>query len=381
LNYRVLIVVFVIIVLGVQTSHLSDAEYVHSNITVKPEARMGHAMVFDPHNDVAVIFGGASMEGEHHLLGGTWIYSYTENSWTELVLTPSPPSDDNTVMVYCNETNEIIFYGGDADPSTWSFDCENQAWSRVITSASPGFRDSHAMAYDPQENVVILFGGLDGEGGAGTSDLWKFDCSSREWTELFPETRPLARYGHVMVYDESINRIVLTCGNAYPQGYQDDTWICTTSTNNWTELTPIGTPDALKWASMTYDSVNQKCILFGGVIGADAVNYTWIYDATLNTWSRRYPIDAPADRFNTGLAFDSNNDVAILFGGCSDGLNAFDDTWAYSYESNVWTNMEGDSDTTTTGLALDPMLPALALSIGVAVIIVTLILRRRTRDH
>ncbi|UCH05441.1 MAG: hypothetical protein JSW05_04545, partial [Candidatus Thorarchaeota archaeon] len=317
MKHRVLIMVFVVIILGVQTLRLSGAEYVQADITVKPEARGGHAMVFDPHNDVALIFGGISLEDGFHFLGDTWVYSYTENLWTELTLTPSPPPDDNIALVYCDETNEVIFYGGDSSPETWSFDCETQTWSRVITSNSPGFRDSHAMAYDPQENVVILFGGFGGD-GMDTDDLWEFDCSSREWTELFPATRPLARYGHVMVYDESINKVVLTGGGTLYQGYQDDTWIYTAPTNNWTELTPIGTPEAQKWSSMTYDSVNQKCILFGGTVADLGVDHTWVYDAQMYTWSQRFPNDSPAGRINTGIAFDSSNNVAILFGGFFD---------------------------------------------------------------
>ncbi len=372
---------FVVIVLAFQTLNLSDAEYVCSDITIKPEPRRGHAMAFDPHNDVVVLFGGASMEGGYHFLRDTWVYSYTENSWTELVLTTSPPADDNMAMVFCNETNEIIFYGGDSSTETWSFDCETQTWSRVITSTSPGFRDSHAMAYDPQENVVILFGGFDGNGG-DSDDLWEFDCSSRQWTELFPVTRPIPRYGHVMVYDESINKVVLTGGSTVDQDYQDDTWLYTTSTNNWTELTPIGTPEALKWASMTYDSINQKCILFGGTLVDVGIDHTWVYDALMNTWSQRYPNDAPEGRINTGIAFDSNNNVAILFGGFFDFEDPFDDTWAYSYESNVWTDMEGESGLTTpttpNGFVFDPILLAVTIPIGAAVIIVAFILRRRT---
>ncbi len=381
LNKRTLIVVLVVIILSFKTFQQSDAEYLNSTITVKPEARAGHAMVFDPHNDVTMIFGGISLVGGQHILDDMWIYSYTENSWTELVLTPTPPADDNVAMVYCNETNEIIFYGGDASPETWSFACETQTWSQVMTSSSPGFRDSHAMAYDAQENVVILFGGFDGD-GMYTNDLWKFDCGSREWTELFPTTRPLGRYGHVMVYDESINRMVLTGGNTFSEGFQDDTWIYSTSSNNWTELTPIGNVDALKWSSMTYDSVNKKCILFGGDLGYNGVDRNWIYDGPTNSWTRLYPVDSPAGRIIPGLVFDSNSNVTILFGGFADYLDTYDDTWIYSYETNIWTNMDDDSGQTTPttpiGFVLDPMLLALVIPIGAAVIIVILVLRRRT---
>jgi len=101
-----------IIALIIQVVPSSNAENVLATITVKPEARGAHSMAFDPHNGVAVIFGGYAMTGGWHSLGDTWVYSYIENSWTELMLTPSPSARSNHAMVYCNETNEIILYGG-----------------------------------------------------------------------------------------------------------------------------------------------------------------------------------------------------------------------------------------------------------------------------
>jgi len=285
-------------------------------------------------------------------------------------------------MVYCNETNEIILFGGqdlsDGPTDTWSFSCDTQEWSEIVTATNPGVHHSLAMAYDPQENAVILFGGF-GDDGMERDDTWKFDCVTREWTELSPTTPPLARYGHVMVYDESINRVVMTSGNTMSQGHQDDTWTFEAAASNWTELTPTSNPDRLKWPSMVYDSVNKKCILFGGQIGDYAVDRTWAYDALTNTWVRRYPAIAPEDRINTGLAFDSVNNITILFGGATVGIEPFDDTWTYSYESNVWTEMEeAITPTTTGGLDFNPVLLALTLSVIAAVVVViTLIIRRR----
>jgi hypothetical protein len=358
------------------TVPVSNAEYVHAQITVKPEARGAHSMAFDPYNGVAVIFGGFAMSGGWHYLGDTWIYSYSNNSWTSLTLSPSPSARSNHAMVYCNETNEIILYGGQGSVNptdTWSFDCETQTWSEVVTATNPGVHHSLAMVYDSRENAVILFGGFGGD-GLEQDDTWKFDCDTRDWTELNPSTAPLARYGHVMAYDESINQIVLTSGNTATQGYQQDTWIFNTSASTWTLLTPTGTPDRLKWPSMTYDSVNHKCILFGGQIGDNAVDRTWIYDGQLNTWQRRYPDIAPSSRINTGLVFDSVNGVTILFGGVVIDGAQYDDTWTYSYESNVWTLMESEPISTS----IDPFLLVLVpLVIIAAVLLIYIVYKRR----
>jgi hypothetical protein len=382
LKYRVLIVMFTIIALVAQTVLLSDAENVQAQITLKPEARGAPSMAFDSHNGVAVIFGGYTNVGGWNYLGDTWVYSYTANSWTRLVLTPSPSARSNHAMVYCNETNEIILYGGQGpsvNPTdTWSFSPVTQTWSQVVTATNPGVHHSLAMAYDPQENAVIVFGGF-GDDSVERDDTWMFDCDTREWSELTPTTAPLARYGHVMVYDEVINKIVMTSGNTASQGHQQDTWTLDVATSNWTELSPTGNPDRLKWPSMTYDSETQKCILFGGQIGDNAVHRTWVYDALTDTWTRRYPSVAPDSRINTGLAFDPENNVTILFGGATVEIETFDDTWTYSYESNVWTQMEESDPSVTPGF--DPLLLALALPVIAALIVVALVIRKRSRNQ
>ncbi len=317
---------------------LTPAESHSLQITGNPGLRGGHGMVYDPHNQVCVIFGGLSFEGGIHSLGDTWAYDYSTNSWVELESISSPSSRSALSIVYCSETNEIILYGGSGVTDTWSFDCESQTWSEVETSTNPGSRYSHAMAYDSQNDVVILFGGFDGDGWV-TDETWQFNCTSREWSQISTTTQPLARYGHVMVYDDVIHRVILTCGNTAFEGHQDDTWEFAVTSGNWTEIETNGNPDQLKWPSMTYDSLNKKCILFGGQIGDNSVNGTWIYDAQSNTWTYPEPDDPPTDRITSGIAFNSQCGVVILYGGMMTGGTQLGDTWAYRLASNVWTDL------------------------------------------
>ncbi|MFX1484068.1 MAG: Kelch repeat-containing protein [Promethearchaeota archaeon] len=379
MKYRVITIVFIVMILAMLGAPSSEAKSNLAEVTVTPEARGAHSMAFDPHNEVTVLFGGFTTIGGWRSLGDTWVYSYADNSWTQLSLTPSPSPRSNHAMVYCNETDEIILYGGQGQPTnptdTWSFACDTQTWSQVVTVTNPGVHHSLALAYDPQENAVILFGGF-GNDGLERDDTWKFDCATREWSQLTPTTAPLARYGHVMAYDESIDKIVMTAGNTATQGHQHDTWTFDAATSNWTQLTPSSYPDRLKWPSMVFDSVDQKCILFAGQIGDNPVNRTWVYDGVLNTWTRRYPDSAPANRINAGLAFDSVNNMVIMFGGATFEIEPYDDTWVYSYEDNVWTEMD-EGSTTLTGIDPATLLLVIVPPIIVAAIAVVLIVRRR----
>ena len=347
-----------------------------------PEIRMSHAMAFDPHNEVAVMFGGSTSVGGYHELGDTWIYSYESNTWTELTLSPHPAARAGHDMVYCNATNEIILYGSGTD--TWSFNCVTQTWSLVSTSTNPGNHYSHGMAYDSYENVVVLFGGFGGD-GMEQDDTWIFNCTIREWSEVFPTESPLERYGLEMAYDETIQQVVMTCGNS-PAGHLDDTWWYDVSTNTWEEQTTTGTRYGLKWPSMVYDASIQKCVLFGGQVGEDPVDHTWVYDAQLNSWVRRYPDEAPPGRITGAFAFDSTNNVSIIFGGGGADYSSLGDTWSYSYDDNTWTDMStvsGSTSITTDGSTTPPpdSIPLEIIAIGitiplVAVAIVVLLKKR-----
>jgi N-acetylneuraminic acid mutarotase len=290
-------------------------------------------------------------------------------------------------MVYCNVTNEIIMYGGGSYTDTWSFDCATQTWSAVVTTINPGAHWSHAMAYDPVENAVIMFGGFSGEGREG-DDSWKFDCSTRQWSELNPSTTPLARYGHVMVYDESIGQIVLANGNTAYQGHQDDTWLYDTATNVWTEVDTTGTSGRLKWPGMAYDSTNERCILFGGQVGDDPVDETMSYNAESETWTNALPDVCPESRITPAMTYDSANDVVVLFGGMDGNYDQLGDTWTYSYTANVWTDMSGEPTSTGTttsstdtdtpppnGLSLDFLVLLIAPGVLVVIILVANMVR------
>jgi hypothetical protein len=298
------------------------------------------------------MFGGLTTVDGFHSLDETWFYDYTHNTWTEPTLAVKPSARSGHVMVFCDVTNEIIMYGGETT-DTWSFDCESQTWSEVATEESPGRRFMHSMAYDPLHNGVILFGGF-GPDGFTTDETWMFNCTSREWSELIPSEYPLARYGHCMVYDDSIERIILTCGNTAYQGHQHDTWTFDITSITWNEVNTNGNPGGLKWPLMTYDSTNQKCILFGGQIGDNAVDETQIYDAQSSTWNNPEPALSPAGRISSELAFDPRFGVCIFFGGQNPVGGQYSDTWAYEYSSNTWAELTELDPTTRTFTQTSP---------------------------
>jgi N-acetylneuraminic acid mutarotase len=310
-------------------------------LEIKPCARMGHQMVYDSTNQKIILFGGSTgVAGEE--LGDTWSYDFATNTWAELRPITKPSQRFSPSMVYDSVSQKIILFGGAHGTAflddTWIYDCPNNQWTQVFPETKPPIRHSHAMIYDSENQKVILFGGY-GAGDILLNDTWIYDYKNNNWAELTPSSFLLARYGHVMVYDPLNQKGTLFGGNSWSAGQLNDTWTYNLSSNSWTELNPTIHPSARKWSDMVYDSTNQKTILFGGTGGGIYFNDTWIYDSSTISWTKMVSSIAPSVRCLSDLAYDSENQKIILFGG-KDSIGTLNDTWAYDPLNNTWTAMD-----------------------------------------
>src|SRR5439155_1078131 len=188
---------------------------------------------------------------------------------------------------------------------------------------------------------VVSFGGL--AGGRYGSDTWAYNFNTNTWTNMTPAVMPPARYYHAMAYDSQSDRVILFggigisgSGSAF---LPNDTWAYDFNTNIWTNMTPASNPPARSYHAMAYDSQSDRVILFGGEAGASAYfSDTWAYDLNTNTWANMNPSVKPSARASHAMAYDSQSDRVILFGG-ERGFGAvlFRDTWVYDLNANTWT--------------------------------------------
>ena len=67
---------------------------------------------------------------------------------------------------------------------------------------------------------------------------------------------------------------------------------------------------------MAYDAQSGRIILFGGVSGAGGyIGDTWAYDLEANVWTSLSPSSGPTPRQNHVMAYDTQSDRIVLFGG------------------------------------------------------------------
>jgi hypothetical protein len=286
-----------------------------------PSARASAAIAYDPVRKQVVLFGGVSGGGGG---GDTWTWDGT--SWTQLTL-GNPRSRYNLAMAYDSDRQEIVLFGGTSDyDDTWTWD--GAAWTPRTPTTSPPPRQNASMAYDSARQQVILFGGGP-EDEPGLSDTWTWDGS--DWTDASPAHHPAAREGASMVFDSARQEAVLfggvslSCASIYH--YCGDTW--TWDGTDWTKQSPADSPPARFEASMAYDPVRQRGVLFGGESPACSPNYcrdTWTWNGS--TWNEQAPATSPPARHRAAMAYDPAGRQVVLFGG-KDRNSVFRDTWAW----------------------------------------------------
>jgi len=297
-----------------------------------PDARDASAMVYDTSHDRMILFGGwASGVGR----GDTWIYNYTDDSWTNVTTASTKPSArEKHAMVYDSTNDRVILFGGDPagpgyDDSTWVYNFSDNTWHNMNPSGDkPSSRIDHAMVYDSTHDRTILFGGSRLQ-DQYKNDTWIYNYTDNSWTNVTnPANVPLGRYSHSMTYDSTHDRTILFGG--WSGSKRGDTWIYNYTDNSWTNVTTASTkPSARDNHRMAYDSTNKRTILFGGYPAGSPNDETWVYNYNDNSWTNMTPTSAPSIRTTHAMAYDSTNNRIILFSGVEQGW--LDDTWEYCF--------------------------------------------------
>ena len=204
-------------------------------------------------------------------------------------------------------------------------------------AGAPGPRIGAALVYDPENKGLILFGGSHNEAmpagvmGVATADTWLWNGAS--WRQL-EVPGPSARSEAMIAYDSARHVIVLFGGaGADPSGSAtlfDDTW--TWDGSQWTQMTPVHSPDARYRAAMTFDQERGLAVLFGGEGQTATYTDTWTWDG--QDWTLLHPATSPTTRHLASMAYDAGRANIVLFGGSTPGVR-LNDTW--TWDGATWT--------------------------------------------
>ncbi len=296
-----------------------------------PPARFLHDMVYDHARQRVVLFGGIDVDGAR--MNDTWELDGTE--WSEYALPDGSgrPIRD-TAMAYDAARGRLVLFGGHDGTSTlnstWEWD--GTIWREIgHLGPRPSPRIHHAMAYDAAKRRVILFGGHDGE--EELNDTWQWD--GQGWSEIEPNVSPSPRRHHAMAYDTANGRVMLFGGDDSGAMY-NDTWQWDGDANTWAQASVEGSrPLARNGHAMAYDQVRRRVVLFGGFDGDEKLGDTWEWDGT--AWSERTPTTAsPIRRSSQTMAYNAARGCVVLFGGRLTGGRMGD---AWEWDGINWTTL------------------------------------------
>jgi len=347
-----------------------------------PNPRYMHAMAYDSDSDRAILFGGND-EYSSLFNNDTWTYDYNNNTWKEINPLISPSPRDGHRMVYDSKSDVIILFGGQVrnysySNETWSYNFNTNTWLNMSPVQSPTLRRDSGMVYDTKIGRTVLFGG--GDGYNVYNDTWTYDFSTNNWTNLRPVISPPKRDSFAMSYDSKSDNIILFGGDYYTNFF-GDTWTYNYATNVWTNMTPSISPRARALPSMAYDSEYDLTILFGGQYWFDStslISDTWSYDFHNDSWKEIKCAISPSPRVWHAMVYDSKLKLTILFGGAL-RYNNSNETWSFQIDTGDNNNQSGKNTSTGYNITIVQLTLASGIVICLAIGVLFIFVRKRKR--
>ncbi|HXI41409.1 MAG TPA: Ig-like domain-containing protein, partial [Bryobacteraceae bacterium] len=275
---------------------------------------------------------------------GTWTKVLTRgvpegsNGWEQLVYA-SGIKQSITLSMYhqhYSEVNESLV-GYNFDTNSW--DVVDMGGLFHTENVGEGGESQGFFDYNPNNNTIIYHCCLSGSNQPENAfHTWWYDVLGQSGIDK--QTSPKPPFSALQpggAFDPAHNRFVFLGGDSFV-----GTWTYNPTTNVWQKMSPNGiSPNpSLILPGMTYSSFDQKLYLFGGFDGTNFYSDLYTYDVPTNTWTPVVPAGGvkPAGRYRFGFAYDSTNNVILLYGG-QNASGILGDTWVFSPATSTWTQL------------------------------------------
>lgn len=258
--------------------------------------------------------------------------SWDESSKVALVFGGKPPVGNYTNTLYYLNTNNI--------PYAWVSN------SIIINPRSAAARGRAAVFYDGWQ--LFVFGGRNNTGIFG--DLWTFDTSNG-WSQPAPEgLRPQGRRSAAATWVHTWSA-GWVYGGICDYGVSDEMWRLEydTAKGGWAWYleapNPLAVthPGPLQGASLTWDPINSRLLLFGGASNSASPyslsNVLYRYDPSSFGWSIATTSGGPPPaRFAHSTCYQSDDRLLVIFGGLdNNGTNPYrSDIWLFNVQTNAY---------------------------------------------
>lgn len=166
--------------------------------------------------------------------------------------------------------------------------------------------------------------------------------SFAQWRQIAPA--PAGKDSHTMAVNTKTGTVLLYGGST--SGFETWEW----NGRGWTLKSTAG-PGARSNAALAYDSQRDRFVLFGGrsESGVQFPNDTWEWDG--NTWSKMSD-RGPGGREQHAMAYDENRNVIVMFGGNSHTIDHPNLKRTWLWDGVKWKRQKTESPSAR----LDPLM-------------------------
>ena len=280
--------------------------------------------------------------------------------------------------------NNVVLFGGLTGPAgspctdeTWEFSTSDKKWTKLLDvgKEKPRVR-MYAASATIENDKMLTFGGWDpgapGSGGDFLKDIWQFDTTTQQWTELdtklpFPVSRHTACTIPKCGGADGEEKIVLhTYKGILTFDRKDGTLteqVTACASNNDANDTD-NNPDGFSMCAVA-PLTDSKMLLFGGSTKTQQLSQdAYVLDTVDWTWTKldvSDSSDCPPALASACAAPIGDNEV-LLFGGASIGPTGYEggmglipqnDTWRLQVVMNngsnkaIWTKVESSSSSSS----------------------------------
>ena len=333
-----------------------------------PSPRYNQAMAYYPTAGKTYLHGGSdAMTGQY--LDDLW--EWDGKVWAQVAADVRPSARTGAGLAYDPARKSLILFGGSGTNGslndTWEWG-STRKWTQLSPSSSPDPLYGHAMVTDTIRNKILLFGGISDYYyviGPGTgpypgpykdplrNEVWEWDGTAMTWTNRTPPASVMAPTGRqypVVAYDEGRQKLFLYDGMNYGASLSAF-WEWDPVSAGWNMRDTGDSLDNGYQNAVAYDSLRRREVLLTDAYSASTgYQETWELDAKGPTWYVRPLPGSPGASYAATMVFDSGRGVVVLFGGQSMTTgNASSDTWEYKVSSLG--NGEGCSASSATSCA------------------------------
>jgi hypothetical protein len=199
-------------------------------------------------------------------------------------------------------------------------------WTSYLPNPNPGQRAYFGLSARLSSGGLYLFGGQM-PGIAASSELWFFSGGpdffnpSGGWTLI--STSGPARRAHGQAWDDARRQLVVFGGRSLSSQLLDDTWVWTDGSQSWTRITSPIAPSARERPAMGYDPLRRVIVLFGGIdVNDGTLNDTWEFDGERWNMVSAGGGGGPQGRAGASISWDPVRQRLVVFGGHSDPIGS-----------------------------------------------------------